>query len=235
MNTWFRLYSELLDDPKIQKLPTDIFKEWINLLCLACKHDGFLPSIPDIAFAMRCSEPACIALLKVLKDEGLIDEKRGVMKPHNWDVRQYKSDSSTDRVKRFRKRSKTATETAHVTDQTRTDTEQIQNRIEKHTYGQFANIRLTEQEHGKLVSEFGQAGAQERIEGLSSYVASKGKKYASHYATLLVWERKNGSNGNGHKPNGLSEWEKIVRGLMSDFGHSREKAEEMATKGGFAR
>jgi hypothetical protein len=72
---------------------------------------------------------------------------------------------------------------------------------EKKIYGLFQNVKLTRSEHAKLVESFGESGAQHRIENLSSYVASKGKKYSSHYATLLVWERKNG-NRNGADGNG---------------------------------
>lgn len=70
---------------------------------------------------------------------------------------------------------------------------------EKATFGLFANVHLLAEEHQKLVTQFGATGTQERIENLSSYIASKGAKYKSHYATLLVWERKNGNgNGNGN-------------------------------------
>jgi hypothetical protein len=84
--------------------------------------------------------------------------------------------------------------------------EQEQKKKEKYIYGDFRNVRLTEEEHGALVQRFGESGAKLRIENLSSYIASKGKKYSSHYATLLVWERKNG-DGNGTRqhaagPNG---------------------------------
>ena len=30
---------------------------------------------------------------------------------------------------------------------------------------------------------------QERIERLSAYMQSRGKRYKSHYATILTWER----------------------------------------------
>jgi len=58
-------------------------------------------------------------------------------------------------------------------------------------FGEFKNVFLTNKEFEKLKASFGEAGANQRIENLSSYVASKGKKYKSHYATILTWERKN--------------------------------------------
>jgi len=62
---------------------------------------------------------------------------------------------------------------------------------EKNIFGEFQNVKLTEEEYKKLIDKFGQDGINDRIENLSQYVASKGKKYSSHYATILNWERKN--------------------------------------------
>jgi hypothetical protein len=56
-------------------------------------------------------------------------------------------------------------------------------------------VKLTEEQYNKLVEQFGQAGANDRIENLSLYIRSKGDKYKCHYSTILSWERKNGSDG----------------------------------------
>lgn len=59
----------------------------------------------------------------------------------------------------------------------------------------FDNILLTEEEYQKLVEKFGEAGAKDQLEGLSLYKRSKGKKYASDYATVLAWERRDKQKG----------------------------------------
>ena len=64
-------------------------------------------------------------------------------------------------------------------------------REDKDIYGEFKNVKLSSQEYEKLIDQFGEKATSEKIESLSSYVASKGKKYSSHYATILTWERKN--------------------------------------------
>jgi hypothetical protein len=61
---------------------------------------------------------------------------------------------------------------------------------EKETYGSFANVFLTKEEHSKLLAQFGRDRIDERIDNLSHYIESKGRQYRSHYATLLMWERK---------------------------------------------
>jgi hypothetical protein len=106
MSRWFRLYDELLDDPKVQRLSGEDFKAWVNILCLSSRNAGTLPPAKDIAFSLRLDVRKTTAMLERLKDAGLIDEVGGGLSPHKWGERQYKSDVSTDRVKAFRQRKK---------------------------------------------------------------------------------------------------------------------------------
>ena len=63
----------------------------------------------------------------------------------------------------------------------------------KHKYGEYANVLLTDAELEKLKAEY--PDWEERIERLSSYVASTGKRYKSHYATIRNWARKDHVKG----------------------------------------
>lgn len=58
----------------------------------------------------------------------------------------------------------------------------------KHKYGEYNNVLLTDDELSKLKTEY--SDYEERIEILSSYVESTGKKYKNHYATIRNWARK---------------------------------------------
>lgn len=58
----------------------------------------------------------------------------------------------------------------------------------KHKYGEYNNVLLTDEELEKLKTEY--SDWQKWIERLSSYVASTGKSYKSHYATIRNWARK---------------------------------------------
>ncbi|MGA1806726.1 hypothetical protein VHN57_08455 [Sphingobium sp. WW5] len=111
MSQWFRMYAEVLDDPKVQRLNGEDFKGWVNILCLTAKHNGTLPAASDIAFALRMDEKKAAKLLQRLVSCGLLVEDETGLKPNKWDTRQYKSDVSTSRVKRFRERSKKQDET----------------------------------------------------------------------------------------------------------------------------
>ena len=59
----------------------------------------------------------------------------------------------------------------------------------RHKYGMYKNVLLTNEEYQKLVEEFPH-DYTDRIERLSEYIASTGKKYKSHLATIRSWARK---------------------------------------------
>ena len=72
----------------------------------------------------------------------------------------------------------------------------------KKAYGEFENIKLTETERQRLDERLGEQCAAEYIERLSEYLKSKGKRYSSHYATILAWHRLDGtlkSDGTGNQ------------------------------------
>jgi len=57
-------------------------------------------------------------------------------------------------------------------------------------------VLLTQDEYNKLIERFGETKTKDKIENLSLYKQSKGKKYASDYATILNWDRKDEKDKN---------------------------------------
>jgi predicted phage replisome organizer len=85
----------------------------------------------------------------------------------------------------------------------------------RHKYGEYSNVLLSDEDMEKLKAEFPN-DYQERIERLSEYMASSGKTYKNHLATIRNWARKdkknNGQNsGNVSKTDG-SEWAGLLSG-----------------------
>ncbi len=68
--------------------------------------------------------------------------------------------------------------------------------IIKEKFGEFENVLLSADEFQKLKSKLG-SETEGYIERLSSYIASSGKKYKSHYATILSWTQKDAKNSGG--------------------------------------
>lgn len=78
----------------------------------------------------------------------------------------------------------------------------VEEKAEKKTrrkYGEYNNVLLTDDDMEKLQAEF--PDWQERIERLSSYIASKGTSYKNHLATIRNWARKDKEQ----KPKGRKE------------------------------
>lgn len=155
--TWFRYHADALDNPRVQKLPGDLFKIWVNLQCIlalekAAAH-GKLPPLDECAYRLRLPLADTEKALDNLVDKGLLKVKsetecndfgnesetecngkvpqnsleifptKKIYFLRNWEKKQYKSDVSTERVKRFRNAKRNGNETPP--DQIRSDTEQI--------------------------------------------------------------------------------------------------------------
>lgn len=122
-NSWFRLYSEFSHDPKVQMMSEAMQRRLVMIFCMRCSETLQERSI---AFHLRISEEELQETKKIFIANGFIDEDWNLL---NWRKRQFISDSSTDRVRKFRgkvsdetfpKRSETVTVTTPDTD---TDTE----------------------------------------------------------------------------------------------------------------
>ncbi len=100
---WFRFYAEVVHDPKVQQLPAELFKAWVNVLCMASNNEGKVSSNPgEIAFTLRVTESRAERIMKELTDRGLLEVTDSGYTPHNWEGRQYAADVSTSRVRKYR-------------------------------------------------------------------------------------------------------------------------------------
>lgn len=117
MSNWFRFYDDVVNDPKLIRIPDELFRAWVNLLCIAAKNDGVLPELADVALILRVKEARAAEVITKLVRAKLLDDENGIFVPHNWQGRQFKSDDSGERVKRHRakKRSVTVTAECNVT------------------------------------------------------------------------------------------------------------------------
>lgn len=101
----------------------------------------------------------------------------------------------------------------------------IKKNIKKKKYGEFNNVLLTDEEYAKLES----SNLLPYIKKLDSYIASKGKRYKSHYATILNWSRR---DNNGITPEWFGkeieakeiskEEQKELDDLLKEFGDTGE-------------
>lgn len=69
----------------------------------------------------------------------------------------------------------------------------------RHKYGEYSNVLLTDSEYEKLKAEF-PSDYNARIENLSSYIASTGKSYKNHLATIRNWAKKDKAAATSSRP-----------------------------------
>jgi hypothetical protein len=96
-NPWFRMYSEFADDPKVQIMPEAMQRRLLMLMCSKCKGETLHET--ELAFHWRISETELAETKAVFLKKEFIDEGWNLL---NWDKRQFISDSSTDRVRKYR-------------------------------------------------------------------------------------------------------------------------------------
>lgn len=104
-NPWFRLYHEFATDPLIQSLAFEDQRHYIIILCLKCEGliDRKIPCRNKDKIIRRTLGLDAIAYTEAhnrLMELQLVDKK---WQPCAWDKRQFISDNSTERVRKYRK------------------------------------------------------------------------------------------------------------------------------------
>ena len=183
--------------------------------------------------------------LKIFNDYGMIEIIDGAITIPGWEKHQNlknlerNRDLTRQRVAAYRERTNDVThDVTHDVTQCNTDVtpqnknkNEIKIKIKKeiykerkpeneaaaspaHKYGEYKNVVLSDEDLEKLKSEF--PDWQQRIERLSEYIASSGKKYKSHLATIRSWARKDKAKPGGKKPEiNASESERLSAEIMA--------------------
>lgn len=131
-NQWFRLYAEFASDPKVQMMSETMQRRLIMLFCFRCNGHVTLRN-EEVTFLLRISNEEWEETRQLFFAKGFINENNELV---NWEKRQFRSDSSRERVARHREKMKhddVTTCNVTVTPQNRTDTEQNRTDIKKTT------------------------------------------------------------------------------------------------------
>ncbi|MEI6309909.1 MAG: hypothetical protein WCP58_09745, partial [bacterium] len=113
MESWFRLYTGICADPKLRRLPVSQRWAWVVVLALAKESpqpgrlllcEGLPLRADDLAdqahITLREAEEALASFLL----QGMVTEEDGIYDVVHWAKRQYLSDCSSERVRRFRQK-----------------------------------------------------------------------------------------------------------------------------------
>lgn len=196
---------------------TELSFEALGLLVrMLSMSDEWEFSIDGLAYQFNASRKTVARLVKELREKGYISiqfskNKGGQFASCSWEVNEIRrmpqngntvngNTAKGNAVNRMPKNGNTAggntvsgnTEKGHgitninITNINKTNIKEIN----KKAYGEFLNVKLTEDEFVKLSTRLGPEETNGLIEELSCYLQNHPKKYKDHYATILTWARK---------------------------------------------
>lgn len=98
--------------------------------------------------------------------------------------------------------------------------------VGKKPFGEEGLVLLTQEEYEKLLVKLGERKTAEFISRLENYVGSKGKKYKSHYHTILSWTTNTSTTKSceGENPLNLNKTQMQNMEALSDFLERKGKA-----------
>ena len=158
---WIRFHRSILDDYQFQKMSAEARAMLPMFWLLACEYDD------PTAGLIKYSEEEIAFRLR--------QDKRKILSVIN-----------ELQVSGFIACNESVTNP--YPDRKKTVTPETETETETDIYGTFGNVKLTEKEFSKIKEQF--TDYEDRINRLSEYMKSKGKRYKSHYATILSWARK---------------------------------------------
>jgi len=99
---WIKLYLEILDDPKMGRLPDRLWRRCVELFLMAGKHgnDGLLPAPEEMAWTLRLNAETVTKDMHELETFGIVRPSPNGWVVVNFEKRQYSE--SYERVKRYR-------------------------------------------------------------------------------------------------------------------------------------
>ena len=104
---WFRMYTSILrPTDKTRALPDKLYRQWTYILALYKDSCAVMPDMGAIALALGVTPSAAEKVTLTLRQAGLLELHDGALVPHDWDDLQFESDTSRERMRRYRERLK---------------------------------------------------------------------------------------------------------------------------------
>lgn len=120
---WIKLYVEILDDPKMGRLPPRQWQIAVELFLLAgdMDQDGLLPPVEDMAWRLRMDADELLLVLSALAAVNIVHQSEPGWVVTHFQDRQFSE--SYERVKRYRNAKNNANETGVKRDDNADDAE----------------------------------------------------------------------------------------------------------------
>ena len=215
MTGWIKVNREIMDHWIFRD--AEYFRAWILMLMMA-NHEGktvlvnkkpvmvrrgsFFSSIRDLASKLEIDRRRLTRLITLLESEQMLTTNRTTDGTTfcvvNYD--KYQAYGTTDGTTNRTTDRTTDGTTDRTTDGTTINKNdknykndkniytRARTREEKHKYGLYSNVLLTDQDLEKLKMEYPDDWEQ-RIDELSEYMASTGRSYKNHLVTIRRWDK----------------------------------------------
>ena len=163
-------------------------KTVFNYKSITIKAGQRITSVRKLADRWHWSKNRTLKFLELLEAEGMIikesNNKRTLLTIVNYEKYQCQWDTDKD-----------ADMDTDVDTDKDADMPQINNKknnkeskkVRKNIYGEYAHVRLTDQEKEKLINDYGQQMVDDAIRFLDEYIEMKGYKAKSHYLCIKKW------------------------------------------------
>lgn len=214
---WLKLKDDFFNSKRIKKLRKiaggDTYTIiYLKMQLLAMKTDGVLiftgledNFADELALDLDESPDDVKVTLAFLLSCGLAETSDNVSFFFPFSVENVGSEKAgAERMRRLREKKKASQSDTTVTpmlqngdgeiekeidtrDRDKSDISPVPAKPQKHKHGEYKNVLLTDDELQKLRTELPDADGM--IERLSAYIASTGKSYKSHFATIRNWAR----------------------------------------------
>lgn len=199
--TWIKIFCDNWLRGTIREETPSIRGVWVDLLTLA--GDSAYGDIGKISLAKRCGlsdEQICVVLnidkelwkkakKRLLKTERIRVNGYNEIKILNWKKYQSEYERTKEAQSRYRK-STTKSTPKTIREKEKEKEKEIKKEkenIKKYKYMNSEFVKLTPEEFKKLKAKYGEHITKLCIEKLDNYIGSTGKRYKSHYRTILNW------------------------------------------------
>lgn len=194
------MYANFMGDPVVQSLAFEDQRHYVVVLCMKC--DGLLDrkvasGVRDrlIARALGLDINASEEAKRRLMEVNLVTEK---WQPKGWEKRQFKSDGSTERTRKYRKRKETENVPETPEERSRNVTVTDQNRTEQNRTETVVKPRPKTpsiEEVRAYISERGSPIDPDLFHAhyeANGWKQANGNKLQKWKSAVVTWEKRNG-------------------------------------------
>ena len=195
---WIKLHRKLIDSSVFDN--PKLLKTWIWCLCKAShtEHEAivgkqvvklqegqFIFGRLKAAEALNMNDRTVYDYMKMLQSLEMINinsnNKFSVVTIVNWGFYQLSEDENQHQT------TSKSTSKSTIKKHTNNNEEECLKNEKKHIYGTYKHVRLTDEEHEKLLTDYGQNVLDDYIRSLDEYIQQTGKRYKDHNLTIRKW------------------------------------------------